>query len=169
MCVYTTAFPPIHPTSHSPSHFWHYPKQKKKLKQKFKLSQTNPRRRNALSKPSHRSTTMHLLKTALLTATWLLSLASAGCFKSGEIWHDKASAARQVSIVCDEIIGVYGIRDTRTRCRNQPGDFNFQFTVRKFTSGKTKLTKANCVNKLSREINGCDRGGKSSYVDFEFT
>ena len=114
---------------------------------------------------------MQIFKMVLLLVSSLLTLASAGCFTSGADWgpNNKNEAIRDLQSVCDRLNGPYRGGQTKSACRNGNGGIRFNFTVKKFTSGERTLAKANCVEKLRREIDGCDKGGKSSYTDFEFT
>ncbi|KAF7505935.1 hypothetical protein GJ744_012377 [Endocarpon pusillum] len=112
---------------------------------------------------------MHLFKTILVGGTSLLSIASAGCFSGGTTWDDKGRAIATLEGVCKELTGDYNGGITRSTCRNGSGDLRYNFTVKKDTSGHGKLGRDYCVRMLSREISGCDHGGRSSYADFTFT
>jgi hypothetical protein len=114
---------------------------------------------------------MQIFKTVLLLFSSLLTLASAGCFTSGADWgpNNKDKAIQDLQSVCDRLSGPYQGGQTKSQCRNGNGGIRFNFTVKKFTSGQQRLTKANCIDKLRKEITGCDKGGQSSYTDFEFT
>lgn len=109
---------------------------------------------------------------ALCSVLSLVSAASATCYTSGEDWGDTAVALRHAHRVCKKHLhGEYGPGGTpsgyRGKCVNGNGK-KLEFQIWHIDDGDRQLGVAECFSGLSKEINGCDKGGDTSYTNWRY-
>ncbi|KAF5669044.1 hypothetical protein FDENT_11640 [Fusarium denticulatum] len=111
------------------------------------------------------------LLTALLAA---IPRASGECHRSGETWGgDKFTALEAAQRLCtDGSLSPTGYKrgEFKTFCVNLSTLKKVDFTI--LVSGNVigegfSISSADCTDRLHREINGCDHGGRSSYKQGE--
>lgn len=115
---------------------------------------------------------MYIAKIAILIAMGLLPVARARCFGEGETWGSSANRARATSFlneVCSELQGSYGAGITKSACRNGNDNIRFNYAVKHISGGGRDLGVNECIDGLNKEITGCDRGGRTSYTNWEYT
>lgn len=99
--------------------------------------------------------------------------AQATCFTSGASWgNDGAAAARgAINDLCDQrvLAGYFNPGQAKTACANLPGGKRADFRVLWLGRGGLTLNVADCKLRLTNEVNGCSRGGRSTTADWEFT
>ena len=95
-----------------------------------------------------------------------------GCFSGGVEWGVWKGRALQLVVDICTTTGTnraYGVNINRTWCINLGDGLRANFGIWNFSPGTQTLAQANCIDKLSREINGCGHGGETSYEKFRFT
>ncbi|KAI9791721.1 MAG: hypothetical protein M1816_003531 [Peltula sp. TS41687] len=112
----------------------------------------------------------------LLTATLTLGLSlfptfvSATCFNTGAYWDDKEPALQAAASACDgHLHGVYLAGESKRACANGTDGKKIEFNIFNMASEIRKLGPTECRDGLAREVVGCERGGKTSYIYWEFT
>ncbi|KAF4503286.1 hypothetical protein FAGAP_440 [Fusarium agapanthi] len=111
------------------------------------------------------------LLTALLST---IPRASGECHRSGETWGgDKFTALEAAQRLCTDgslAETDYGYGEFKTFCVNLSTVKKVDFTVmvgRNVIGDGFRISSADCTDRLHREINGCDHGGRSSYEQGE--
>ncbi|KAK4178366.1 hypothetical protein QBC36DRAFT_182768 [Triangularia setosa] len=94
---------------------------------------------------------------------------SATCHKSGETWNNKADARSAITKACTgsgKFAGSFGIQEIRRFCVNSGGKQKMNFEVQNKGSTARNWDDAECIHRLSREVDGCkDNKGGYNTVD----
>ncbi|KAH6953475.1 hypothetical protein DER45DRAFT_598143 [Fusarium avenaceum] len=115
---------------------------------------------------------MHYPSLLLATLLGTLPAVSGECHRSGETWSgDKFTALEAAQRLCTdgslaETDYTYG--EFKTFCVNLSTLKKADFTVmvgRNVIGSGFRISSANCTDRLHREINGCNHGGRSSYEE----
>ncbi|KAM7206566.1 hypothetical protein V8F20_002692 [Naviculisporaceae sp. PSN 640] len=102
----------------------------------------------------------------------LTNFVSADCFGSGETWSNVNTALANAATACRETLsGSYNAGQTKTRCINHSGTGQkHDFRIRNTDGNSIQSLDVNfCTFLLSREINGCSRGGRRTEGVWEVT
>ncbi|KAH8688937.1 hypothetical protein GQ44DRAFT_667654 [Phaeosphaeriaceae sp. PMI808] len=93
----------------------------------------------------------------------------ADCYKKGETWApDQVQANNELNGVCNGLQGDYSNGQTKYACRNAgTANKKLEFFIKR-TGDSGGISHADCVLRLSNEINGCSRGGISTINGFEY-
>jgi hypothetical protein len=102
--------------------------------------------------------------TTLFSIAALASFASAGCFSGGERWCNPDTALGAVKAACGPLSGVFIGGETRRNCIDGCFGQKFDFTIRSQQSSQGTLSVADCIDGLSKEVEGCDNGGSSELL-----
>ena len=95
-----------------------------------------------------------------LVVAILASDVSAGCYSSGQEWGDHNSAKIALNNACNSLNGGFAPGDVKKQCRDMPnGQHSYEFEVENRGSTGQSITFDDCYNGISREIDGCSRGG----------
>ncbi|KAF8246978.1 hypothetical protein K440DRAFT_644298 [Wilcoxina mikolae CBS 423.85] len=108
------------------------------------------------------------------TALFSSPLVSAECNKDGELAFRQDYVVSNLDVICSILVGEYYINQKRRQCFQVPGESGkrWDFTVERIkTSGSNNsltrtLGKAECIDGLRKEVQGCQRGGWSSYSNW---
>jgi hypothetical protein len=115
---------------------------------------------------------MHIARIfAVIAAMALLPATSAGCFRTGTTWGSSANRAQATSDlngVCNELQGNYGASVINSRCRNGQEGIRFNFAVKHISGGTRFLGVRECIDGLNKEITNCNKGGRTSYDNWEY-
>ena len=125
-------------------------------------SRVHPRSSNYLSNMQ-----LHIL---LALAPALVPLVSATCYSGGEKWPNKEHAVAASAAFCKKAKGHYNPSESFGLCdSNSESNIRYNFRVwnkSNVPGGKT-LSEETCKFRMSREIIGCERGGRRSEGDWE--
>ncbi|KAI9051866.1 hypothetical protein LZ554_004123 [Drepanopeziza brunnea f. sp. 'monogermtubi'] len=112
------------------------------------------------------------LTTALVSLTSLFSLASAGCYGSGDSWPNTEQARGFVYDACHKsggmFTGYYQARQLKSMCP-QSGRLGLLFIVENLNQGAGfDLGDTDCEVQLNKLIFECSRGGDSVVAGWHF-
>ncbi|KAI9797385.1 MAG: hypothetical protein M1825_006014 [Sarcosagium campestre] len=105
----------------------------------------------------------------LLATTSLLGIASAGCFSGGATWDSvggKDSANDKLGNACQKLQGEFKKDQEKLECESLTS-FKVKYIGK--DDGFRTLSLRECEDGLSKEITGCDHGGKTKYRNWEYT
>jgi hypothetical protein len=94
----------------------------------------------------------------ILLASCAISMVSATCYKKGEDGN-KQTALNGIRTACLALQGFFAGNQERTKCISVDTDSTYWFIVAKNEGSGGTLTADFCVERLSREINACAKGG----------
>ncbi|KAK4182028.1 hypothetical protein QBC35DRAFT_217032 [Podospora australis] len=106
-------------------------------------------------------------------ATFFAASANATCFGSGEDWGDRSVALTTARNLCNsDLTGTYGPGGTtsgyRGACRNGNGK-KLEFQLWHIQGGDRYISPDECYDGFQKEINGCSRGGDTSYTNWRYS
>ncbi|KAM7192070.1 hypothetical protein V8F20_009046 [Naviculisporaceae sp. PSN 640] len=114
--------------------------------------------------------TTSILSTFVAIIGMTTSSVSAACFRSGEAWSSVNVALDNAQEACNTVLsGDYEPLQRKDACSpfgSQRHEFSIISTNR---NSQVALSSATCFALLSREIQGCSRGGRRTDGDFEVT
>jgi hypothetical protein len=112
---------------------------------------------------------MHF-STLLAVLAPVIATVQATCYGSGDTWApDQVQANAVLDDVCNSLSGDYSTGQTKYACRNANSpNKKFDFYIKKVQNGGGAISHADCVYRLSNEINGCSSGGVSTVNVHEF-
>lgn len=107
-----------------------------------------------------------------LTFFALTGYAAADCYESGLDWYNKNAALAIAKAACSlTLSGTYGPESTfngqRGSCANTPGG-KIDLIIKHIKDGNRYLGADECYDGLQKEINGCSKGGHSSYTNWSY-
>lgn len=94
------------------------------------------------------------------------------CFGSGEFWGgDRSHAENRALDFCVKLGLPTNFAKDRNfhRCFNLSSLKKVDFTIKNISGASRSLTFRECVDGLKKEVNGCDRGGATSYTNWRYT
>ncbi|KAH6856156.1 hypothetical protein B0I37DRAFT_402759 [Chaetomium sp. MPI-CAGE-AT-0009] len=108
--------------------------------------------------------------TNVLAFFALTGYATAECYRSGIDWYNKNEALTIARAACQlTLSGTYGPDGTynaqRGACANTPNG-KIDLIVEHISEGNRYIGVDECYDGLQKEINGCSKGGKSSYTNW---
>ncbi|KAI9798501.1 MAG: hypothetical protein M1833_004768 [Piccolia ochrophora] len=115
---------------------------------------------------------MQLTKSILFFTAAFSATAYADCFESGAYpsQQSKDSAKRKVPKFCARrLVGDYAAGQARTHCLSDGVDFRWDFLTQLRPDVQDRpLPLDECISGLTKEIDGCDRGGDSTYDNWHY-
>ncbi|KAK0710733.1 hypothetical protein B0H67DRAFT_646166 [Lasiosphaeris hirsuta] len=113
--------------------------------------------------------------TNVLTFLTFTGYATAECFDSGVDWDDKTFALNSALSTCHmQLTGTYGPESSfsgqKASCANgKPGsNIKYDFIIKHIKGGEKALGPGECFEDLRKEIEGCKKGGRSSYENWQY-
>ncbi|KAH9883250.1 hypothetical protein F4778DRAFT_768541 [Xylariomycetidae sp. FL2044] len=111
-----------------------------------------------------------LQPTLIIALATIVVQTRATCYGSGESWGSQAETA--ATTACSSYLnGGYGPQSTvsgeKSVCINADGKKN-EFFVWHIEEGERTLGVAECLDGLLKEVNGCSRGGDTSYTNWRY-
>ncbi|KAI9795943.1 MAG: hypothetical protein M1833_006591 [Piccolia ochrophora] len=115
---------------------------------------------------------MHFLKLLFAAALVLFSTASATCFGTGRAPSaaSKSHAANNLDSFCrSTFLGRYQRGQTRRYCLGD-GPNRWDFSIKLNDNNESRnMPIHECLSGLIKEIQGCARGGRTKYGNWEYT
>ncbi|KAF2681170.1 hypothetical protein K458DRAFT_391964 [Lentithecium fluviatile CBS 122367] len=103
------------------------------------------------------------------------TLAKRSCFSGGETWNGRQADAKTAAynacrnfVLASEAGVTYNSGQIRNACTNI-GSNRVNFSLKLVSGGSRIIKSAECISGLYKEIEGCDRGGRTSYANWEYT
>ncbi|EEH47660.1 uncharacterized protein PADG_03744 [Paracoccidioides brasiliensis Pb18] len=99
-------------------------------------------------------------------------IAKRNCFDGGARWGaGRPYAINFATRACNEaLVGTYRPNDIRAKCYNLDSTKKVDFSLRLISNnGNRNIGAAECYDGLRKEIEGCDRGGRTRYGNWEYT
>lgn len=99
----------------------------------------------------------------------LVSRALAGCFSGGESGGNSEFAQGKIENICNQyLLGDYMPEQGRTACLTE-NDFSWHFEIKLISDDDRNLPLEECISGLTKEITGCEFGGRTAYDNWEYT
>ena len=113
---------------------------------------------------------MQISTVFALVVAFLASDVSAGCYTSGQEWGDRDAAKSVLHDACGSMNGLFASGEVKRQCRNMPsGQNSYVFEVQNMDfDGQESITFDDCYNYISRQINGCSRGGDETIYPMRY-
>jgi len=96
---------------------------------------------------------------------------SADCHRSGDKWNNRVAAREAITKACSkggELFGSYGISQMKPACANSGDKQKMNFEVQNTANSERTLSVSECIYRLYNEVNGCDRGGRTTADNWVF-
>ena len=122
---------------------------------------------------SYSTSPFKVLKMQILTIFAILTsvcapFASARCFSTGEHWGDHADAKSKLDDACNVMQGNFAPGQTKSECRNAVAFKAFNFELQNQKEQDQYISKDDCIEYISREIDNCGHGGEETVGNIRF-
>ncbi|KAM6507032.1 hypothetical protein FALCPG4_018422 [Fusarium falciforme] len=115
---------------------------------------------------------MHF-STIIFSFLPIAAVSNAACHNSGATWGGNIPQVQNIlrNEVCrsDRLAGSFSAGQKKTRCVQIGNGLHVDFEVKRVAKSAATLTNGDCYFYLNTEVEGCSKGGRRTYDNWEFS